>query len=83
VRGVIFGQFPPCTPDEGITNKSYPRDHISKARRLKSPQNIHKKHTHHNIIEELCWDYTNVYSPYCIVRPRIDFNGLLFFSTSS
>jgi hypothetical protein len=50
--------FPICTPDEGITDKSSSRDHISKAMRLKSPQNIHKKHTYLNIIEELYWDYT-------------------------
>jgi hypothetical protein len=63
VRGVIFGHFPLVYPDEGITDKSSSdksssRDHISKAMRLKSPQNIHKKHTYLNIIEQLYWDYT-------------------------
>jgi hypothetical protein len=41
-------------PQEGITNISSSRDHISKAIRLKSHQNIHKKHTYLMIIDEPC-----------------------------
>jgi hypothetical protein len=63
-----------CTHDEDITDKLSTRDHISEAIRLKSPQNIHKKHIHLKIIEELYWDY--MYSLVCIVRPCIGYNGL-------